>query len=66
MFHYVVQNWFWVKFMIFLFFCWLNFRKLEDILDAFADRVSKPQLFLTYKMKIPLGYAACLSLWVAE
>lgn len=30
-------------------------RKLEDILDAFADRVSKPRLFITDKMQIALG-----------
>lgn len=31
------------------------YRKLEDTLDAFADRVSKPRLFLTDKMQIALG-----------
>lgn len=30
-------------------------RRLEDILDAFADRVAKPRLFLTDKMLIALG-----------
>lgn len=30
-------------------------RRLEDILDAFADRISKPRLFLTDKMQIALG-----------
>lgn len=30
-------------------------RRLEDILDTFADRVSKPRLFLTDKMLIALG-----------
>lgn len=30
-------------------------RKLEDTLDAFADRVSKPRLYLTDKMQIALG-----------
>jgi len=34
-----------------LIFC----RRLEDILDAFADRVSKPHLLLTDKMLIALG-----------
>ncbi|KAJ7980712.1 gamma-secretase subunit APH1-like [Quillaja saponaria] len=29
--------------------------KLEDVLDAFADRVSKPRLFLTDKMQIALA-----------
>ncbi|RVW76872.1 Gamma-secretase subunit APH1-like [Vitis vinifera] len=32
-----------------------NFMRLEDILDAFADRVSKPRLFLTDKMQIALA-----------
>lgn len=31
------------------------YRKLEDILDAFADRVSKPRLYHTDKMQIALG-----------
>ncbi|RZC63131.1 hypothetical protein C5167_024909 [Papaver somniferum] len=31
------------------------FRKLEDILDTFADRVSKPRLYLTDKMQIALA-----------
>jgi hypothetical protein len=30
-------------------------RRLEDILDAFADKVAKPHLFLTDKMLIALG-----------
>ncbi|KAE9450529.1 hypothetical protein C3L33_17564, partial [Rhododendron williamsianum] len=30
-------------------------RRLEDMLDAFADRVAKPRLFLTDKMQIALG-----------
>ncbi|KAF4358266.1 hypothetical protein G4B88_027743 [Cannabis sativa] len=30
-------------------------RRLEDILDTFADRVSKPRLFLTDKMQIALA-----------
>lgn len=30
-------------------------RRLEDMLDAFADRVSKPRLYLTDKMLIALG-----------
>ena len=37
-----------------LFFLELS-RRLEDMLDAFADRVSKPRLFLTDKMQIALG-----------
>lgn len=44
--------------LMFLLFlpCWLLLcRRLEDILDAFADRVSKPHLFLTDKMLIALG-----------
>lgn len=39
------------KCLLSLAFC----RRLEDILDAFADRVSKPRLFLTDKMQIALG-----------
>ncbi|XP_026444175.1 gamma-secretase subunit APH1-like [Papaver somniferum] len=31
------------------------YRKLEDILDTFADRVSKPHLYLTDKMQIALA-----------
>ncbi|CAI9102925.1 OLC1v1001319C1 [Oldenlandia corymbosa var. corymbosa] len=34
---------------------WRVYKKLEDILDAFADRVSKPRLFLTDKMQIALA-----------
>ncbi|KAG5602674.1 hypothetical protein H5410_034044 [Solanum commersonii] len=34
---------------------WKVYKKLEDILDAFADRVSKPRLFMTDKMQIALG-----------
>ncbi|XP_027119530.1 gamma-secretase subunit APH1-like [Coffea arabica] len=34
---------------------WRIYKKLEDILDAFADRVSKPRLFLTDKMQIALA-----------
>ncbi|PON74887.1 Gamma-secretase subunit [Parasponia andersonii] len=34
---------------------WKLYKKLEDILDAFADRVSKPRLFLTDKMQIALA-----------
>lgn len=30
-------------------------RRMEEILDAFADRVSKPRLFITDKMQIALG-----------
>ncbi|KAK3204461.1 hypothetical protein Dsin_018507 [Dipteronia sinensis] len=34
---------------------WKAYKRLEDILDAFADRVSKPRLFLTDKMQIALA-----------
>ncbi|XP_012066170.1 gamma-secretase subunit APH1-like [Jatropha curcas] len=34
---------------------WKVYRRLEDILDSFADRVSKPRLFLTDKMLIALA-----------
>ncbi|XP_073046322.1 gamma-secretase subunit APH1-like isoform X1 [Primulina eburnea] len=34
---------------------WRFYRKMEDILDAFADRVSKPRLFITDKMQIALA-----------
>ncbi|KAK9141304.1 hypothetical protein Scep_010985 [Stephania cephalantha] len=34
---------------------WKVYKKLEDILDSFADRVSKPRLFLTDKMQIALA-----------
>lgn len=34
---------------------WRVYQRLEDILDAFADRVSKPRLFLTDKMQIALA-----------
>ncbi|KAI4334610.1 hypothetical protein L6164_019277 [Bauhinia variegata] len=34
---------------------WKIYKRLEDILDAFADRVSKPRLFLTDKMQIALA-----------
>ncbi|KAL8098192.1 hypothetical protein AgCh_031093 [Apium graveolens] len=34
---------------------WRAYRKLEDILDAFADRVSKPRLYHTDKMQIALA-----------
>lgn len=34
---------------------WRVYKRLEDILDAFADRVSKPHLFLTDKMQIALA-----------
>ncbi|XP_031406990.1 gamma-secretase subunit APH1-like isoform X2 [Punica granatum] len=39
-------------------FFWRIYKKLEDILDAFADRVSKPRLFLTDKMQIALALIA--------
>ncbi|XP_015903085.1 gamma-secretase subunit APH1-like isoform X2 [Ziziphus jujuba] len=34
---------------------WKIYKRLEDTLDAFADRVSKPRLFLTDKMQIALA-----------
>nr|GMD97800.1 gamma-secretase subunit APH1-like [Ipomoea batatas] len=34
---------------------WKVYKRLEDILDGFADRVSKPRLFITDKMLISLG-----------
>ncbi|KAL5539423.1 hypothetical protein UlMin_020218 [Ulmus minor] len=34
---------------------WNVYKRLEDMLDAFADRVSKPRLFLTDKMQIALA-----------
>ncbi|KAK9288384.1 hypothetical protein L1049_016839 [Liquidambar formosana] len=34
---------------------WKVYKRLEDLLDAFADRVSKPRLFLTDKMQIALA-----------
>ncbi|GLT97343.1 hypothetical protein SLE2022_149130 [Rubroshorea leprosula] len=34
---------------------WKAYKRLEDVLDAFADRLSKPRLFLTDKMLIALA-----------
>ncbi|KAL6185579.1 hypothetical protein ACLB2K_041710 [Fragaria x ananassa] len=34
---------------------WKVYKKLEDTLDAFADRVTKPRLYLTDKMQIALA-----------
>ncbi|GAY68020.1 hypothetical protein CUMW_260900 [Citrus unshiu] len=34
---------------------WKVYKRLEDTLDAFADRVGKPRLFLTDKMQIALA-----------
>ncbi|CAB4263689.1 unnamed protein product [Prunus armeniaca] len=34
---------------------WKVYKRLEDTLDAFADRVSKPRLYLTDKMQIALA-----------
>ncbi|XP_062172589.1 gamma-secretase subunit APH1-like isoform X2 [Alnus glutinosa] len=34
---------------------WKVYKRLEDILDGFAERVSKPHLFLTDKMQIALA-----------
>ncbi|KAJ0092715.1 hypothetical protein Patl1_26313 [Pistacia atlantica] len=36
-------------------FFWKVYKRLEDMLDAYADRVSKPRLFLTDKMQIALA-----------
>ncbi|XP_058181574.1 gamma-secretase subunit APH1-like isoform X3 [Rhododendron vialii] len=37
---------------------WRVYKRLEDMLDAFADRVAKPRLFLTDKMQIALAIIA--------
>ncbi|GER54105.1 gamma-secretase subunit aph-1 [Striga asiatica] len=34
---------------------WRLYKRMEEILDAFADRVSKPRLFITDKMQIALA-----------
>ncbi|KAJ4723300.1 gamma-secretase subunit APH1-like [Melia azedarach] len=34
---------------------WKVYKRLEDMLDAFADRVGRPRLFLTDKMQIALA-----------
>ncbi|XP_010557063.1 PREDICTED: gamma-secretase subunit APH1-like [Tarenaya hassleriana] len=34
---------------------WKVYKRLEDVLDAFADRISRPRLFLTDKMQIALA-----------
>ncbi|XP_076942720.1 gamma-secretase subunit APH1-like [Bidens hawaiensis] len=34
---------------------WRAYKKMEDMLDAFADRVAKPRLYLTDKMQIALA-----------
>ncbi|KAI7732391.1 hypothetical protein M8C21_025789 [Ambrosia artemisiifolia] len=34
---------------------WRGYKKMEDMLDAFADRVAKPRLYLTDKMQIALA-----------
>ncbi|KAG8362718.1 hypothetical protein BUALT_BualtUnG0047100 [Buddleja alternifolia] len=36
-------------------FLWRLYKRMEQILDAFADRVSKPRLFITDKMQIALA-----------
>ncbi|RAL47874.1 hypothetical protein DM860_011459 [Cuscuta australis] len=36
-------------------FLWRLYQRLEDVLDAFADRISKPRLFITDKMQIALA-----------
>ncbi|EXB68655.1 Gamma-secretase subunit APH1-like protein [Morus notabilis] len=37
---------------------WKLYKRLEDVLDAFADRVSKPRLYATDKMQIALAIIA--------
>ncbi|KAL3617873.1 hypothetical protein CASFOL_038194 [Castilleja foliolosa] len=36
-------------------FLWRLYKRMEEILDGFADRVSKPRLFITDKMQIALA-----------
>ncbi|KAL7116816.1 hypothetical protein ACP275_03G029300 [Erythranthe tilingii] len=36
-------------------FLWRLYMRMEEMLDAFADRVSKPRLFITDKMQIALA-----------
>ncbi|XP_051123429.1 gamma-secretase subunit APH1-like [Andrographis paniculata] len=36
-------------------FLWRLYKRMEEILDAFADRVSKPRLYITDKMQIALA-----------
>ncbi|KAH6796196.1 hypothetical protein C2S51_037182 [Perilla frutescens var. frutescens] len=36
-------------------FLWRVYKRMEEMLDAFADRVSKPRLFITDKMQIALA-----------
>ncbi|KAK9672270.1 hypothetical protein RND81_12G088000 [Saponaria officinalis] len=42
---------------------WKAYQRLEVLLDAFADRVSKPRLFLTDKMQIALGLSTTFTIW---
>ncbi|GFQ06970.1 gamma-secretase subunit aph1-like [Phtheirospermum japonicum] len=42
----------------FRLFLWRLYKRMEEILDAFADRVSKPRLFITDKMQIALDMHA--------
>ncbi|KAG5404099.1 hypothetical protein IGI04_010218 [Brassica rapa subsp. trilocularis] len=37
------------------FLFWKLYMRLEDVLDSFADRISRPRLFLTDKLQIALG-----------
>ncbi|KAK4428754.1 Gamma-secretase subunit APH1-like [Sesamum alatum] len=37
------------------FFLWRLYKRMEELLDAFADRVSKPRLLITDKMQIALA-----------
>lgn len=52
-----------LKFNAFAFYTCI--RRMEEILDAFADRVSKPRLFITDKMQIALGKLSCC-IFIAE
>ncbi|KAH0905717.1 hypothetical protein HID58_037544, partial [Brassica napus] len=37
------------------FLFWTLYMRLDDVLDSFADRISRPRLFLTDKLQIALG-----------
>ncbi|KAJ4840377.1 hypothetical protein Tsubulata_021393 [Turnera subulata] len=45
---------------------WKVYKRLEDLLDAFADRVSKPRLYLTDKMLIALADGVVLEHFLAS
>lgn len=45
-------DWLWVLKHVICCYYW---RRLEDVLDSFADRISRPRLFLTDKLQIALG-----------